>query len=153
MFQKRRSFALDSRLLPLANQSGSPQICNLWGERRLPSPNDVSVILCDRLAEREASSKLRQSRHIFVALTEGVFLFQKRRSFALDSRLLPLANQSGSPQICNLWGERRLPSPNDVSVILCDRLAERERPLNCDKVAIFLFKNMPLAPTLQAQKS
>ena len=35
--------------------------------------------------------------------------------------------RSGPPQIFNLWGERRQPSPNDVGVILCDRLAERER--------------------------
>ena len=33
----------------------------------------------------------------------------------------------GSPQIFNLWGERRHKSPNDASVILCDLVAERER--------------------------
>ena len=37
-------------------RSGPPQIFNLWGERRQPSPNDVGVILCDRLAERERNS-------------------------------------------------------------------------------------------------
>ena len=46
--------------------------------------------------------------------------------------------RSGPPQIFNLWGERRQPSPNDVGVILCDRLAERERKL---LVLFFLIKN------------
>ena len=87
-------------------------------------------------ADRSSHKAIRQERiktsiqayaqrNIFVALKEGVFMFQK---MILASNLSPLANQSGSPQICNLWGERRQPSPNDVSVILCDRLAERERP-------------------------
>ena len=35
---------------------GAPANFNLWGERRQPSPNDVGVILCDRLAERERNS-------------------------------------------------------------------------------------------------
>lgn len=33
----------------------------------------------------------------------------------------------GSPQISNLWGERRHKSPNDTCVIHCDLVAERER--------------------------
>ena len=36
---------------------GSPQIFNFWGERKQQSPNDVSVIHCDLLAERESTTQ------------------------------------------------------------------------------------------------
>ena len=39
---------------------GSPQIFNLWGERRHKSPNVASNILCDLVAEREAQHQLGQ---------------------------------------------------------------------------------------------
>ena len=43
---------------------GSPQIFNFWGERKQQSPNDVSVIHCDLLAERESTTKTTHSTSI-----------------------------------------------------------------------------------------
>ena len=53
---------------------GSPQIFNFWGERKQQSPNDISVIHCDLLAERESTTKTTHSTSILRLVAQHLLL-------------------------------------------------------------------------------